>query len=224
MKNLITLEDVKDFPVTLPLETIGFHWLSLLLPIVGVLGLIAMHHYQRKNDWLHTIGHIAFTVGVAAFIAYIAFVPSSISPKEQDKYNAYYIEWLNDYVKPYIDTLPEKKMELTKVEYDSSLQEELQADYLEKGMSSYGVAGIPIKAIDSNGGDYSLLAEVVYEEGLETDYLTAHYLKENIYFTEADISHFLTSRYLVEAGLQNAVLYTGDPAFEKYIKEQDDKK
>lgn len=221
MKNPVTLEAVLSFPATLPFELIEFHWITLLLPLIGLAGLVMMWIYQEKNELLHMSGEIGFVLGFVLFVIYLMMVPGSIHPAEEDKYDAYYTEWVHEYVKPYIDTLPERKIELKKVEYNRLMEEEHKENYQEKGIYFYGEEGTPVKATDLNGGEYSLWATVVYEEGLTTDYLTAHHLQSGLRFTDFEISHFIPKNEMIAAGLQNVVLHTGNPSFEKYATQEE---
>lgn len=221
MKKPISLNEVLAFPATVPLETVGFHWLSLLLLVAAVIGLFIAYRFFKNSEIMSIVGHGVFVLGIAGFMAYIIYVVPSVGAGGTDKYNAHYAEWLNDYVSPYIETLPEEKVDLSSVKYSYLLEEKSKRGVLQREEIVYGQDGVPVEVTDTKGKIHSVWAEVVYEEGLETSYMTGHQLERALSFEEAEISYYLPRQPVVEAGLKNVVLHTGNPAFEKYAKQEE---
>lgn len=219
MSTPVTLEEVMAFPAALPLETIGFHWWFPLLPALAILGLIGMDRAFGKNNVLHTVSHMTFVLGTVLSILYVSFVAHAANPSTSTEYRDYYDEWVQEYVQPYIESLPKEKIELTEARYNYILEDEVSAAGFHVEGFAYGKESVPVYATDAQGKVYFLWADVVYKEGLETPYLTAHILKKDLSFGGAPISTFMPKTHDYKVGLQNIVLYTGDSSFEKYMGE-----
>lgn len=209
MKNPITLEQVLAFPLELTLESIGFHWWYLIFPVLAFVGYLMILH--PFSEWFNVVGLISLVVGCIASMWLVLFTMPDVSSHGK----AYYKEWLYEYAEPYVDSLPEEKVELAAVKYDYLLDEETGLrlrDY------------IPAKMTMPDGKEESLWVKVVYEEGLETPYLKGRHLEQNLSFNKSKVSWFILVSPDVEAGWKYPVLHTGDAAFKKYVKEADDKK
>lgn len=212
MKPTLTLEEVLSFPRQLPLETVGFHWVFLLAPLLLLVCAITLRKVKRNNQSeLYSLAGTGFLIGsISTFFLFVILMPAT-SPRSAAEYDTYYDRWTTEYVEPYIAALPIEELSLKEVKFNHLLESKRTES--EAGLT-------PVKVTDQNGRKHALWVTVVYDEHREQDKLVYQELLLDLDFQASQKAFYLQTKPVFAAGFKNNTLHTGDKGLWEKANEQ----
>lgn len=173
MDTNVTKEDVIEFGKTIVLETGSINWVGYSFIVLGVFFIILFLYLQIKTN-------ISVPIMLINLCIIPIFIPIGLSyaptPETIQAHNAKVSEWNQEYIKPYIVSLPKNKItDIKDVKIDYLLQEKTVGSQF---FTTAEYKAKPLVIFTSNGEEYHLWAKVILNKEIKEPYIEYQFLNE----------------------------------------------